>query len=115
MAEVVVVNCLVKPAVLRIAGPHQFGTVPNSLTTQVLINTFHQLTCKFYRRQWLSVWPSLTSEKHLIWSTNHLLVRKIQSLDFHLWSSDGQQISFQTAKWLSSETADFALHDGERP
>ena len=44
MVEAVVVDRLVKPAVLRIIDPPQFATVSKSLTNQALMNMFHQLT-----------------------------------------------------------------------
>ena len=42
MAEELIVNDYIKPAVLKIIDPRQFGTVPGSSTVMALISTFHK-------------------------------------------------------------------------
>lgn len=42
MAEECVVSDYVKPAVLRVLDPNQYGVVPNSSTTQALIHMIHR-------------------------------------------------------------------------
>ena len=44
VAEEVVVERYVKPAILKIVDGRQFGTVPRSSTTQALISIIHQLS-----------------------------------------------------------------------
>ena len=44
ICEDFVVEKFIKPAVLEILDPHQFGTVPESSTTHALINVVHYLT-----------------------------------------------------------------------
>ena len=44
VCEDFVVEKLIKPAVLEIVDPHQFGTVPESSTNHALISVVHYLT-----------------------------------------------------------------------
>ena len=42
VAEDLIVNDYIKPAVLKIIDPHQFGTIPGSSTVMALISMFHK-------------------------------------------------------------------------
>ena len=43
IAEEVVVEQFIKPAILKVVDPNQYGTVPKSSTTQALISIVHNV------------------------------------------------------------------------
>ena len=77
MAEGVVVDRSFKPAVLRIVDPRQFSKIfPNSLTTQVRINEFYQLTSSIEGNGSLVRVALFDFRKAIYLNDHHLLVRK---------------------------------------
>ena len=76
MVEAVVVDRLVKPAVLRIIDPPQFATVSKSLTNQALMNMFHQLTSFIVDNGSLVRVALFDFRKAIYLNDHHLLVRK---------------------------------------
>ena len=77
MAEGVVVDRSFKPAVLRIVDPRQFSKIfPNSLTTQVRINEFYQLTSSIEGNGSLVRVALFDFRKAIDLNDHHLLVCK---------------------------------------
>ena len=92
VCEDFVVEKLIKPAVLEIVDPHQFGTVPESSTNHALISVVHYLTSVKDGNGCLARLALFDFRKAFDLIDHHLLVQKLYTLNIPLgvikWVSD---------------------------
>ena len=85
VAEEVVVERYIKPAIVTIVDRPQFGTVPNSSTTHSLISLNHQLSSSTDGNGSLVRMALLDFRNAFDLIDYHILVGKLQTLDLPCW------------------------------